>query len=151
MAKKTIEQQASEALDELVKYLESKGIKESSEEEFNIMSARQNAEQEQDHNFNYGDTSDTKCDCDYITINEQIEEAIANYLNDRKFQQISQDDADKMMATFLNLKGHLCAKVVNVSKLSIPDTYEVRCIEYRGGSGTVDYIVNVKSGEAFRR
>lgn len=64
---------------------------------------------------------------------------------------VAQDDADKMMATFLNLKGHLCAKVVNVSKLSIPDTYEVRCIEYRGGSGTVDYIVNVKSGEAFRR
>ena len=96
MATKTIKEQASEALDELVKYLESKGIKESSEEEFNIMSARQNAEQEQDHNFNYGDTSDTKCDCDYITINEQIEEAIANYLNDRKFQQISLDDADKI-------------------------------------------------------
>lgn len=60
-------------------------------------------------------------------------------------------DAEEMMATFLNLKGQLCAKVANVSKLSMPDTYEVRCIEYRGGSGTVDYIVNLKSGEVFKR
>ena len=60
-------------------------------------------------------------------------------------------EAEELMATVLNLKGQLCAKVVNISKLSIPDTYEVRCIEYRGGSGTVDYIVNVKSGEVFKR
>ncbi len=61
------------------------------------------------------------------------------------------ESAEEMMATFLNLKGQLCAKVLTVSKLSLPDTYEVRCIEYRGGSGTVDYIVNVKSGEVFKR
>lgn len=60
-------------------------------------------------------------------------------------------EAEDMMATFLNLKGQLCAKVVNVSKLSLPNTYEVRCIEYRGGTGTVDYIVNVKTGEAVKR
>lgn len=93
---KTIKEQAEEALAELLKYLESKGIKESSEEEFNIISMKQNEEQEEDPNFDYGDTSDTKCDCDYITINEQIEESIANYLNDRKFQYITQDDANKI-------------------------------------------------------
>ena len=61
------------------------------------------------------------------------------------------DEAEDMMATFLNLKRNLCAKVVNISKLQIPDTYEVRCIEYRGGTGTVDYIVNVKTGEVYKR
>lgn len=61
------------------------------------------------------------------------------------------NDADEMMATFINLKGKLCAKVVRVNKLTQADTYEVRCIEYRGGDGTVDYIVNVKSGEVIKR
>lgn len=61
------------------------------------------------------------------------------------------EEAEEMMATFLNLKGQLCAKVVNVSKLTLPDTYEVRCIEYRGGTGAVDYIVNVKTGETVKR
>lgn len=60
-------------------------------------------------------------------------------------------EAEEMMATFLNLNGQLCAKVVNIAKLKLPDTYEVRCIEYRGGTGTVDYIVNVKSGEVIKR
>lgn len=65
--------------------------------------------------------------------------------------QVLAESAEEMMATFLNLKGQLCAKVVKVSRLSLPDTYEVSCIEYRGGSGTVDYIVNVKNGEVFKR
>lgn len=60
-------------------------------------------------------------------------------------------DAEEMMATFLNLKGQLCATIVNIAPLKIKDTYEVRCIEYRGGSGTVDYIVNVSTGEVFKR
>lgn len=60
-------------------------------------------------------------------------------------------DVDEMLATFINLKGYLCAKVEKVSPLAQRDTYEVRCIEYRGGSGTVDYIVNVKSGEVVKR
>lgn len=63
----------------------------------------------------------------------------------------AEQSAEEMMATFLNLKGQLCAKVVNVAKLSLPDSYEVRCIEYRGGTGTVDYVVNVKSGEVVKR
>lgn len=61
------------------------------------------------------------------------------------------NDVDEMLATFINLKGHLCAKVVKVAPLTQKDTYEVRCIEYRGGSGTVDYIVNVKSGQVIKR
>jgi hypothetical protein len=63
----------------------------------------------------------------------------------------SAGDADETMATYLNLKGQLCAKVVKVSPLKMKDTYEVRCIEYRGGSGTVDYIVNLEKGVVYKR
>ena len=63
----------------------------------------------------------------------------------------AEQSAEEMMATFLNLKGQLCAKVVNINKLQLADTYEVRCIEYRGGTGTVDYLVNIKTGEVVKR
>ena len=58
-----------------------------------------------------------------------------------------------MIATMINLKGDLCAKVISVTPLKIKDTYEVTCIEYRGGSGTVDYIfkINGNNYEAYRR
>lgn len=52
-------------------------------------------------------------------------------------------DKEEMMATFINMHGQLCAKVVNVNRLEMKNTFEVTCIEYRGGTGTVDYIVNL--------
>ena len=36
-------------------------------------------------------------------------------------------------------------------KLEVPDYFEVRCIEYRGGTGTVDYLVNFKEQKVIRR
>ena len=60
-------------------------------------------------------------------------------------------DADELMATLLNLQGYLCARVISVVPLDLPKHYEVRCIEYRGGNGTVDYIVNLGTGEAIKR
>ena len=92
----SIRQQASKALDELIKYLESKGIKQTDEDDYNIISKQQNDEQSQDPNFDYGDYSDTKCDCEYWTINERIENTIADYIADKQFKSISQDDADKI-------------------------------------------------------
>lgn len=55
------------------------------------------------------------------------------------------------MATLLVLNGLLCAEAIEVRKLAQDGKYEVRCIEYRGGSGTVDYIVDLDTGKAFRR
>ncbi|MEZ5822316.1 MAG: hypothetical protein R3D82_16080 [Xanthobacteraceae bacterium] len=56
----------------------------------------------------------------------------------------------EMMATFLNLDGHLCAKAVEIRPLKLDDQYEVTCVEYRGGSGKVRYIFNAKTGKGFK-
>ena len=56
----------------------------------------------------------------------------------------------EMIALMINLKGDLCAKVLDVRPLRLKDTYEVTCIEYRGGSGTVRYIFNARTGAAYR-
>ncbi len=56
----------------------------------------------------------------------------------------------EMIALMINLKDDLCAKVLDVRPLRLKDTYEVTCIEYRGGSGTVRYIFNARTGAAYR-
>lgn len=58
---------------------------------------------------------------------------------------------DRELALFINLTGNLCAKVLSVQKLDLPDYFEVRCIEYRGGTGTVDYLVNFKEQKVIRK
>lgn len=63
----------------------------------------------------------------------------------------AEDNTDKALRLFINLTGNLCAKVVSVHKLEVPDYYEVRCIEYRGGTGTVDYLVNFEEQKVIRR
>ncbi len=56
-------------------------------------------------------------------------------------------EADEMMATLINMNGKLCAKVISVRRLAVnPKVFEVRCIEYRGGDGTIDYIVDTNTG-----
>lgn len=66
-------------------------------------------------------------------------------------QALSKEEVDEGLATLINLKGYLCAKVVNVRPLSQTNIYEVKCIEYRGGQGTVDYIVKVDEGIVYPR
>ncbi|WP_152421443.1 hypothetical protein [Desulfocurvibacter africanus] len=56
-------------------------------------------------------------------------------------------DAVDVMAALINLDDHLCADVIGVYKLNQPDIYEVECIEYRGGNGRADYLVNLKTGD----
>lgn len=63
----------------------------------------------------------------------------------------AEDNTDKALRLFINLTGNLCAKVVSVHKLEVPDYFEVRCIEYRGGTGTVDYLVNFKEQKVIKR
>ena len=58
----------------------------------------------------------------------------------------------EMIATAINLNGLLCAKVVNVRPLQVNnDTFEVTCIEYRGGSSRATYIINTETGVAFEQ
>jgi len=65
---------------------------------------------------------------------------------------VAMTDAEikEVAATILNLNGHLCAQVVEIRPLRIQDQYEVTCIQYRGGSGRVRYILNARAGTAFR-
>lgn len=59
--------------------------------------------------------------------------------------------AEKAAAMMLNLNGHLCAEAVRITPLKQPKVYEVRCIEYRGGAGTVDYVLDMNTGVGWRR
>ena len=63
--------------------------------------------------------------------------------------QLDQDTSE-LIATMLNLNGLLCASVVDFRKLQVADQYEVTCIEYRGGSGTARYILDLSTGKAFK-
>lgn len=54
------------------------------------------------------------------------------------------------MATFINLNGLLCAKVTDIRPLRLEKKFEVTCIEYRGGAGTVRYIFDGNTGKAFK-
>jgi hypothetical protein len=56
----------------------------------------------------------------------------------------------EMTATILNLGGHLCARVVEIRPLKLDGQFEVTCIEYRGGSGQVRYILDARAGTAFK-
>jgi hypothetical protein len=64
--------------------------------------------------------------------------------------QSSKAELEEMTATILNINGFLCAKVTDIRPLQVENQYEVTCIEYRGGSGTVRYILNAATGKAFK-
>lgn len=51
------------------------------------------------------------------------------------------------MKAFINLHGELCAEIVRVKPLALPNTAEVTCIEYTGGSSRVTYVINLVSGD----
>ncbi len=50
------------------------------------------------------------------------------------------------LATILNLSGRLCARVVSVNRLTVGGgrVFEVTCVEYRGGSTTVNYRIDMR-------
>ncbi len=56
-------------------------------------------------------------------------------------------EAESTIKAFINLNGQLCAEIVGIRPLAMPDTAEVKCVEYRGGSSNVTYIINIKTGE----
>ncbi len=57
----------------------------------------------------------------------------------------------KTVALMLNMNGHLCATVTDITPLQIKNQYEVTCIAYRGGKGTKTYIFNAADGTAFEQ
>ncbi len=61
-------------------------------------------------------------------------------------KDLSKAELKEAMAAIINLQGHLCAKVIDIASLKLRGTYEVSCIEYRGGNGKVDYIVKLNDG-----
>jgi len=64
----------------------------------------------------------------------------------------SKQESAEAIATVINLNGHLCARVTNVAPLKVSGSaYEVTCIEYRGGTGKVRYVVNADTGVAFKQ
>ncbi|WP_143154582.1 hypothetical protein [Devosia limi] len=62
---------------------------------------------------------------------------------------MSEGELKEMTAFIINSNGHLCADVTDIRPLRLDGQFEVTCIEYRGGSGTVRYIMNAKNGTAF--
>ena len=52
---------------------------------------------------------------------------------------------EDMLATMVNLNGHLCADVTRMY-MEGGDTYRIICSRYRSGSGESEYIVNMLSG-----
>lgn len=55
-------------------------------------------------------------------------------------ENMSKEELKEIMATMINLRGHLCATVTDIRPLRFGNQFEVTCIEYRGGSGEVRYI-----------
>ncbi len=62
---------------------------------------------------------------------------------------LSASEIEQMVATGLNLNGHLCAQITDIRPLKVKSTYEVTCIAYRGGSAKKSYVVDALKGVAF--
>lgn len=62
---------------------------------------------------------------------------------------LSVPEVNEMVATGLNLNGHLCAELIAVRPLKVKSTYEATCIAYRGGSSKKFYIIDALKGVAF--
>ena len=62
---------------------------------------------------------------------------------------LSTPEVHEMVATGLNLNGHLCAELVDVRPLKVKSTYEATCVAYRGGTAKKQYVIDALKGVAF--
>jgi hypothetical protein len=62
---------------------------------------------------------------------------------------LSTPEVHEMVATGLNLNGHLCAELVEIRPLKVQSTYEATCIAYRGGTAKKQYVIDALKGVAF--
>jgi hypothetical protein len=83
-----------------------------------------------------------------LTKSEQREKARAS----KGYASPQMAKHGELIATILNLNGLLCARVTDVRPLKVDENvFEVTCIEYRGGTGQAQYIVNASTGDAYPR
>jgi hypothetical protein len=57
----------------------------------------------------------------------------------------------EMVATGLNLKGLLCAELIEIRPLRLESKYEATCIAYEGGSAKKSYVIDALNGVAFEQ
>ena len=62
-----------------------------------------------------------------------------------------QGEQDKLVATGLNLNGHLCAELVDVHPLKVKSKYDATCVTYRGGAARKSYVIDALNGVAFEQ
>ena len=58
----------------------------------------------------------------------------------------------ELVATTLNMNGHLCAEVVSVTvmdHLGESGVLEAVCVKYRGGNGRATYMIDMETGRAW--
>ena len=64
------------------------------------------------------------------------------------------NEQKELVATTLNLNGHLCAEVVSarvLDNLGNAGVIEAVCIKYRGGSGRATYMIDMETGRAWEQ
>lgn len=61
---------------------------------------------------------------------------------------LSRPEIDILVATGINLNGHLCAQVTAIRALDVKSAYEVSCIAMRGGSAKKAYVLEALKGTA---
>lgn len=61
---------------------------------------------------------------------------------------VSRAELNKLVATGININGHLCAEIVDIRPLKISSTYEVTCIAFRDGSSEKAYLIDSHAGIA---
>ena len=60
----------------------------------------------------------------------------------------------ELVATTLNLNGHLCAEVVSakvLENLGNAGVIEAVCVKYEGGSGRATYMIDMETGRAWEQ
>ena len=62
---------------------------------------------------------------------------------------LSRPEIEEMVATGLNMNGHLCAQIEDIRPLKVKSKYEVSCVVYQGGRAQKAYIVDALKGVAF--
>lgn len=68
-------------------------------------------------------------------------------VNDVK-NKVSSEELETMVATGLNMNGHLCATITDIRPLRPEGAYEVTCVAYRDGSAQKSYTVDALRGTA---
>ena len=85
-----------------------------------------------------------------ILIISSISASIILFSNISHAQQVGESMGEKI-ATIINFRGYLCAKVTDVQKLSEENTYRVTCIEYRNGNSKNTYTWDAGTNQVSER